>query len=575
MEFKRLAALTRQWLWLLLVVSMVASLASYLVSQSITPTYLASVKLLISQPQNPGVADFNSIITAERLARTYGELLRTRPILVETIRQLDLPYTPEHFIQEKMIQVRVIRDTQLIELSVEHPNPELARDIANAIATAFIDQNRKDALNQTASYRESLEIQLADLDGQMKAASLRIEELRVGGDQMAESAYLLGIQAQHQAAYSQVLRTMQEIKLAEARTASTVRIAEAAEMPKRPVRPNVALNTILAGLAGLMLAAGIAFAAEYLDDSVKSSEDVERNTKLVTLGRIASFGKHRSTERPLIAQNHPQSAIVEAYRTLRTNLDFARISCPGTTLLVTSAAPGEGKTMTAANLAVVMAQMGRSVILVDADLRRPTLDRVFSLKNQVGLTNLLLRDTVNSEVVLAFTSPPDRQYPSLRVMTSGPIPPNPSELLASGRMAAIVEHLKGLADVVIFDSPPLLAVTDPLVLGSQLEGVLLVASAGQTKTKSLERAVEMLDHAAAPVLGVVLNRLSLRETSEYYSYSRHESKGKATQVGVTNPVVARAISPSERTIGTAAARMVSVETAGQDGIFTHLNGRGS
>jgi capsular exopolysaccharide synthesis family protein len=204
----------------------------------------------------------------------------------------------------------------------------------------------------------------------------------------------------------------------------------------------------------------------------------------------------------LITVADPRSPVSEAYRTLRTNLDFSSLDKPIKTMLVTSAGPGEGKSTVLANLAVTTAQAGRKVILVDCDLRRPTLHNIFDLKNDVGLTTMVVDDA-------AMESPPlrDTGVESLQLVSSGPLPPNPSELLGSRRMEEIIAALLERADVVLFDAPPVVAVTDAAVLATKVDGVLLVVNAGGTKRDYARVAKARLEKVNANLLGAVLNNV--------------------------------------------------------------------
>ena len=204
----------------------------------------------------------------------------------------------------------------------------------------------------------------------------------------------------------------------------------------------------------------------------------------------------------LITVADPRSPVSEAYRTLRTNLDFSSLDKLIKTMLVTSAGPGEGKSTVLANLAVTTAQAGREVILVDCDLRRPTLHNIFDLKNDVGLTTMVVDDA-------AMESPPlrDTGVESLQLVSSGPLPPNPSELLGSRRMEEIIAALLERADVVLFDAPPVVAVTDAAVLATKVDGVLLVVNAGGTKRDYARVAKARLEKVNANLLGAVLNNV--------------------------------------------------------------------
>ncbi len=210
---------------------------------------------------------------------------------------------------------------------------------------------------------------------------------------------------------------------------------------------------------------------------------------------------------------HPRSIIAEAYRILRTNIQFSAIDKPLKSIVVSSPNPMEGKSVTIANLAVVMAQAGARVVIVDSDLRRPVIHKIFNLPNTEGLTSVLLQDRPLADGYLQST-----EVENLQVLTTGPLPPNPSELLSSQKMTDLIENLKEEADVVLLDSPPSLPVTDAAVLSSKTDGTLLVTDAGTTRRGAARRAKEDLMRVGANILGVVLNKFSVRGASSYYYY---------------------------------------------------------
>jgi len=214
----------------------------------------------------------------------------------------------------------------------------------------------------------------------------------------------------------------------------------------------------------------------------------------------------------LITIANPRSPIAEAYRALRTNLEFSSLDKSLRSLLVTSASSEEGKSTTLANLAVTIGQSGKRVILVDADLRRPTLHQIFGLKNSAGLT-----DMVRDEGLLANPPLQDASVPNLKVLPSGQLPPNPAEILGSKRMSEIIAALLERADLVLFDAPPVLAVTDAAVLSGKVDGVLLVVSAGKTKRENAKKAQMQLEKINAHVIGAVLNNVKADRNTQYYS----------------------------------------------------------
>ena len=282
-----------------------------------------------------------------------------------------------------------------------------------------------------------------------------------------------------------------------------------------PVSPKPLLNTLVAAILGLIIAAGLMIALAYFDDSIKDSDRVHEIAGLGTLGTILRMpgDKGRSEMYRLATLLYPRSYVAEAYRTLRTNIEFASVGVPFRTLLVTSSIPGEGKTVTAANLAVTFAQSGRRVILVDADLRKPGVHLVFNTPNAHGLTTLLRSDDVSLDAVAQVT-----EQDHLRVLTTGPLPPNPAELLGSPRMQVILERLKVGDDLVIFDSPPLRAVSDSAILSSFLDGTVLVIDAERSRRPDVRLARAALDRAGATVFGAVLNRIKRNSQADYQGY---------------------------------------------------------
>lgn len=223
-------------------------------------------------------------------------------------------------------------------------------------------------------------------------------------------------------------------------------------------------------------------------------------------------------KRRLIVHEQAKSPVAEAYRTLRTNIQFAKVDGDLQTILFTSAGPGEGKSTTTANAAVALAQSGKKVILTDCDLRKPVQHRIFGKKNR-GVTNALVQDIAAGDLLQ------DTEVDNLYLLPSGPIPPNPSELLAAASMRELLAYLKTQCDYLIIDAPPVIAVTDACVLASQTDGVIMVVGAGTARPEMAQQAKELLQRAGGRILGVVLNRVEIEEEhTYYYYYYGHEHK---------------------------------------------------
>jgi capsular exopolysaccharide synthesis family protein len=305
---------------------------------------------------------------------------------------------------------------------------------------------------------------------------------------------------------------IQQNELSVAR-AGTVSVVESAERPISPVSPNLRLNILLAIVVGLILAGGLALLLEYLDDTVKSPEDVKALADLPILGEVGRWDTNR--EEIHMVKRGERATEREAYGMLRTNVRFSTLGKSMQVVLVTSANANEGKTTTAANLAATFAEAGKKVALVDADLRRPSLHKAFGLENRVGLTTALLKD----ELVLGDVFRP-APYATLRLMTSGPLPPNPAELLDWEGFDALLERLKEEVDLVVLDSPPVLAVADARILSARADATILVIDSGKTRAGAVRKTLQALENAKATILGVVLNKVRKNANSyEHYYYS--------------------------------------------------------
>jgi len=292
----------------------------------------------------------------------------------------------------------------------------------------------------------------------------------------------------------------------------TVSVVEEAIPPASPVSPQPVLNAILAAVLAIGAAGAAVLLIEYLDDTVKGPEEAQEITGLPTLGRIERFEGLRSPREQLQAATKPRSTVAEAYRAARTNLTYAiDLGRERKLVLITSPGPGEGKTTTAANLAVVFGLAGHRVCVIDTDLRRPTLHRVYGLENGEGLTTLLLAREPDIDRAVQRSI-----YTNVSVVTAGPLPPNPSELLGSARMQEVLERLRGRFDIVLLDSPPALVVTDASVLSTLVDGLVVVARAKKTRRGALKATIEELAQSGRPIAGVILNRVATREAGYYY-----------------------------------------------------------
>lgn len=526
MELRQYLAVLRKWLWLIALVSIVAGAAAYYATSQMPRLYQATAKVMVGesyQKANPTAGD---IATGTVLAETYIQLVDTTAVLSAAREQLGINLSVGEL--RGAVSANTIQRTQFLEVRATDTDPKRAAAIANAVSNQLILLGPSSSNADLVKQREFVRSQIAELETKINAAEAEIGQLeesikattsvREATDKRAEIDRLRGQIAQYQQNYTQFINFLAPS------SQNTLSLLEPAEPPFAPFSPNLSLNVTLAVVIGIILATAVAFLIEYLDDTLKSKEDISRVLGASTLGEI---GVMRGKGDRLITAVEPRSANAEAYRMLRSNISFSSVDKPIETILVTSASPGEGKSITAANLAVTMAQAGYRTVLLDCDLRKPTQHKIFDISNDAGLTNsLLAHANLNS-----FIRP--SRVENLRILTTGPLPPNPAELLGSRSMANLLGVLHSEAEVIIIDSPPVLAVTDSAILARMSDGVLLVVDSGQTKRESAQRAKDALDQAGARLLGVVLNRMPIKGgyyayNSKYYSTGNEPSNSRST-----------------------------------------------
>ena len=458
----------RRWAWLIVVFAVIAGITAAVVSYELPKEYEATTVALVNPkqaPLGPGDTSGGVYVTADQLDATYAKLISATPVYQKLIAA-GIPRTEDQLAGEITAKTDTI--TTLIDITVKDPDPAVTQSIAQNVVPAF-------------------------------NASLQELQSRVATP----------------ASRTQRLDTLVPWQVP-------------SRPPTTPVSPKPLLNVLIALAAGIGLGVGFAFLLEYLDNTVKSEMDVRLRLDQTLLGPVIykptkkrpSVQHATQEEVALVTVTQPKEPVSEAYRAIRTNLLFTATDKPLRTLVVTSAIPGEGKTSTACNLAVVMAQAGNRVVLVDADFRRPELHKVFH-KSNVGLGNLILGDLAEEDLVLKT------QVPNLSVVCSGPTPPNPSELLGSIRMQGVMDRLRQIADVVIFDTPPVGVVTDATVLAARVDGVVLVVERGRTDVHNIQRAIDKLTAVRANLLGVILNKVKVSQASEYDYYRYYTEPPRA------------------------------------------------
>jgi len=417
------------------------------------------------------------------------------------------------------------RDT-LIASGRQLPNPDVAA------VNAQISRTKGDLQEASRTYLIGLQSRRATLEA--KLAELRAE-LSKYPPLDAEQARLMANVRTMQNTFDNLQRDYQLAKIGEADDAGTVQIIDEATTPTFAISPNRKRALTYATVLGLLLGVGLAFVLERLDDSIKSPDELTDGMRTPVLGLIPGIKlvdgggtAGGPAAGRLVTHADPRSPVAEAYRSLRTNLAFAKAQQELRAIVVASPGPADGKSTTAANLAITFAQQGQRTILIDADLRRAVLDKTFAVPREPGLSNLI----VGSATIADSVHPTD--VPNLFVLPSGQFPPNPSELLGSPAMRGVLDDLRAAYDVVIFDSPPLLAVTDAAVLATIVDGTILVVRTNTTQREAARRALGQLRSVHGRVLGAVLNDIDTRAGAGYggygyyyYAYYGSEAAGPA------------------------------------------------
>lgn len=435
------------------------------------PVYEAKAKLLVSPRQNiqtgysVGSEAMSLASLSERMVKTYSEMLRSRSMAEKVIEKLNLYESPIGL--SGRVEAKPVIDTQLIEVIIKDKSPKSARSIVNAYATILAEEVR-------------------DIESSSRKSSGKDK----GNDPLI-----------------------------------TIRVIEPAIEPDSPVSPKPAMNVVIALLLGFSVSVGFAFVIDFFDVTFKTSGELRDILNLPVLGQIPVTEIDADQKIKVITQINPRSIPAEAYAALRTNIQFLNHNKQVRKMLITSANPKEGKSTIASNIAVSLAHAGNKVILVDCDLRRPSIDSMFGTDHTAkGLTNYLSGVVTLNEIMTT------QEGSGLKVITSGPIPPNPSELLNTEKMKDLIEKLEKACDYLIIDSPPILAVTDAAILSPGVDAVLMVVSSKSTSRNSALQARTTLGDVHANVVGVIFNNVDSKKAG--YNHYYYADKEKAQQTAV-------------------------------------------
>ena len=596
--------LVKQWRIIILCFVLVG-LGTYIGSKLQRPLYQSSALVqVVLRASNNQSSDYTSLLASDQLVQTESQLAVSDPVLREVASHYN-GLTVEELSKEVTTSVKL--NTQLFEIDVLNPSPIRAATLANDVAATLIKRQIQAALQDNNRSQQQIQQDLNSTQRQIDTITSQVATLKAQPDKQSQIAVLqtkLTGLVQH---YNQWDTLLAQLVFTQSQNGDFLQVAQAAQPGITPVRPQILLNTAVGLILGLFLGMVLAILFEQVDTRVRTPEAL---ADLLGWPILATVWRVDSAKKESIINPSGNSANAEAYRILRTNIGFSGIDKPLHSLVVTSAFPNDGKSTIAANLAIFMAKAGKNTILVDADLRRPTLQEKFGLPaDKMGLSNAVLafsvqdRPTTPSNHLMRATSlkPMDAlstsnlslqpfmhtvEIPNLWVMPAGPLPPNPSELLDSKAMDRLLLALTNCgAEIVIFDTSPLLGLSDASILVSKTDAALVVTDIARAKKGNLKQIKAVLAQAGANVLGSVVNKQPHKRKDTAYSYyyyyrteevqhkeenhkeGNHSAKnGNVPAVPVTPPAIFNSDEP---------ATLVLPRSANQQPIGSTDSGKGS
>ncbi len=519
----------RKWVLVIAVFATVAGAIALSAAQK--AIYSAEAEMLVRTRPDTTIfnTDSQSFGDPVRAVQTEIKVLESEPVAQRVQKDLGLAVTPPS------VKGAVQGATDVVSVSVRSGDPTTARIVADAYVQAYIETKRDQAVATLTSAGAELQKKVSELQAQVDAIDRQVATAAV--DQQGKLATELDSQRRglldQQSLFKQ---RFDQLQVDAALATGGAEVVRPAALPTTPVEPRPVRTAALAVVVGALLGLGAVFLIDHFDDSIRGPDDVQRAVGLPVLALVPI---DRPPDNRPIALSRAGDYAVEVYRSLRTSVQFLGLDSETRVIQVTSPGSGDGKTTTAANLAVVFADIGHRVVLVDADLRKPRLHEMFSLPPDRGLTTALLGESL-PRLVHTVTE-------NLDVLPAGPIPPNPSELVGGRQMQILIKALAAHYGFVIIDSAPVLPVSDSVGLASLCGGVLLVAQAGRTSTRQVSDAVSLLERVQTPVLGVVLNKVGTKHRRKYaygyegqvYRYRAHETSPPPSPERVPDALVRR------------------------------------
>jgi capsular exopolysaccharide synthesis family protein len=481
----------------------------------------------VSLEDNDNLVRASLFAAKAELSRAHMDALQADETLAEIDRLLaegkpveSIPQVRDSLVLQRLQQELGLRESALAALLTryreKHPSVIQARSEIEKMREAIKQEGEFaiQALRNNAIFlRKREEALLANVE-QETAKQQALYALRIEYDALKRES------ENSKTIYSNVLLRRNETELLSRLSANNIVLVDPAPVPTSPVKPKVILTIIFGLFGGIAAGIGLAFFVNYLDDSIKSQDDVENTLGLAFLGYVPNIKTNSVVERDLQAHSHPQSNAAEGFRTIRATLSLTHKADKLRLVSVTSTIPSEGKSLVASNLAIVSAQTGLRTLLVDADLRRPSVHKAFQLHSPIGLSAYLTGETSDLEEITHKT-----EVPNLDVICCGSVPANPSELIGSARMKAFLDAVGGKYDRVILDCPPISAVSDPLVIAAKTDGVVFVCKFNKIRREHARRSVQRIQAAGIHIMGVVINDIDFEgKDSYYYSYYYYQNR---------------------------------------------------
>jgi capsular exopolysaccharide synthesis family protein len=521
--------------WLVIAVTLVCVGLAVVASLVPEPRYRVRAQVLTTGVNDPVAMVFGANGTGDlnRQATSQAAFLQSSRMRLEVSDAYSgsLPEGDIFRVRVTPIGNQDNNTSSVVELSLVSTDPVGAATLVNTYANTYVALRQTIDIERLAETKRQLQALLEETQTQIDTILQPVSEIDeqiaadpsqaagLFGQRQAKLSELQGQLDPLEAEASRVRTTLSDINLGvELSSGGGAEVLSTAWVPDTPVSPNLPLNLGIGLVVGVFLGSVLAFLRDHFDDSVKTKDTVEKVTGVSTLGLIPKVAGS-----DIVTVSNPTAPAAEAFRLLRTSVKFLGVDRQVRVVQVTSPSPGEGKTLVAVNLAVAFAQAGDRVVIVGADLRRPHMEEVLDIPLTPGLTAVLIGDVTLPQAIQSADA-----VPNLSVLPAGYPPPNPSELLSGERARRLIDVLGQTYDVVIIDCPPVLPVTDSLVLARMADTTLLVTSANKTSKRSLTRAVELLRQVDAPLVGTVLNSLSADDTFSGESY-RYEPASKSSR----------------------------------------------